>query len=143
MSSSRLGRGPAPAQAPPPWRGRSFPTHTHAPLGLPPPPAARCRGSRRQYKRRGRSSRPLHRWTVRTRAGCGLGLRRRHASHLFRDFRKYFWGFFVLHVGGQIPQDLFDEIVARTFVGSFGLILSQISHGFGLDLEFSPKPTSS
>ncbi|XP_039809179.1 uncharacterized protein LOC120672706 isoform X2 [Panicum virgatum] len=33
MSSSRLGRGPA--QAPPPWRGRSFPTHTHAPLDLP------------------------------------------------------------------------------------------------------------
>ena len=51
----------------------------------------------------------------------------------------YFWGFFILHVGGQIPRDLFEEIVARTFVGSFGLILSQICHGFGLDLEFFPK----
>ena len=101
------------------------------PCGLRPPPPARAQG------------------------GAGAGHCRRDVRRLrarppppsrqpsFSGFSEVFLGIFVLHVGGQIPRDLFEEIVARTFVGSFGLILSQICHGFGLDLEFSPKPSSS
>ena len=131
---------PAPSPRPcglrpePPERGlrrasppANAPCAAAPPCGLRPPPPGPAQGGADAGHRR----RDMRR------------LRARPPPPSFRDFRKYFWGFFVLHVGGQIPRDLFEEIVARTFVSSFGLIRSQISHGFGLDLEFSPKLSSS
>ena len=87
---------------PPPGRGvcarlasRERALRCSPPCGLRPPPPGPAQG------------------------GAGAGHRRRDMRRLrarppppsrqpsFRDFRKYFWGFFVLHVGGQIPRDLF------------------------------------
>ena len=95
---------PAPSPRPcglrpePPERGlrrasppANAPCAAAPPCGLRPPPPGPAQGGAGAGPRR----RDMRR------------LRARPPSPSFRDFRKYFWGFFVLHVGGQIPQDLF------------------------------------